>query len=180
MEGGRGQLAQLDVSWIVGGAPGSAPYQAQLASQDRHGLVDGVRPLAGCPDVDPVPKQADVGRNPKIVHALASPGVGDPGTLGVELVLLVVGAQAADETPVSEGSQCRHHLAHLERGQGLEGEQVILRALVQPSVAGLELLVALAPLGGRLAGQRAGEAVQLAPVHPGKFEGALPGERVLL
>ena len=36
-------------------------------------------------------------------------------------------------------AQGRHHLAHLERGQRLEGKQVVLRALVQPAVAGLEL-----------------------------------------
>ena len=80
--------------------------------------------------------------------------------------------------PVGKTAQGRHHLAHLERGQGLEGKQVVLRALVQPAVAGLELLMALAPLGRRLAGQRACQAVKPAPVKTGEFQGALPGQRV--
>lgn len=92
--------------------------------------------------------------------------------------MLVVGAESADEPPVGKTAQGRHHLAHLERGQRLEGKQVVLRALVQPAVAGLELLMALAPLGRRLTGQRTGDAVKLAPVKSGKFEGALPRQCV--
>ena len=146
--------------------------------QGRHGLVDGIRSLAGRPYVLAVDKQADVTCNSEVVHALPSLGSGYSGPFAVESVLLLIRADAADELPVGQASQGRHHLAHLERGQGLEGKQVVLRALVQPAVAGLELLMALAPLGRRLAGQRAGDAVKPAPIKTGEFQGALPGQRV--